>query len=76
MTRSTHLPSPTPAQVSELLSRAGWSAYRAAQLVGVTASAMQQVVRGESTLRGGLWLLLQVMASQSARDRLPAAVLP
>lgn len=76
MTRSTHLPSPTASELSELLKAAGWTAYRAAGMVGITASAMQQAVRGETTLRGGLWRLLQINASQAARDALPDPVLP
>lgn len=76
MTRSTHLESPEPADVRALLAEAGWSAYRAAQLIGITARAMQQACSGETRLRGALWQLLQIHARQSARDALPPAPLP
>lgn len=76
LTRSTHIPSPEPAEVRALLAEADWSAYEAARRIGVTASAMQQVLRGETRLRGALWSLLLIHASQSARDALPPAPLP
>jgi|CXWL01.1.fsa_nt_gi transcriptional regulator with XRE-family HTH domain len=67
---------PTAAEIRALLEACGWSAYEAAQRVGITASAMQQATRGETTLRGGLWSLLQIHASQAARDALPPPALP
>jgi len=76
MTRSTHLASPSAADVVALLAACNWSAYEAARRVGVTASAMQQVTRGETVLRGGLWSLLQIHASKAARDALPPPPLP
>lgn len=76
MTRSTHLPRPTAAELAEFLQRCDWSAYHAARLTGVTGSTMQKCVRGELSLQGGLWRLLQVYASESVRDSLPVAVLP
>lgn len=63
MTRSTHLPSPSPEQIRALLESQGWSAYRAAPMIGVTAATLQQALRGETTLRGGHWKLLRIMAA-------------
>lgn len=76
MTRSTHIASPEPAEVRALLEAAGWTAYEAAKRIGVTGSALQQVLRGETRMRGPYWQLLRIHASQSARDALPPAVLP
>lgn len=76
MTRSTNVQSPGPADVRALLDAAGWTAYEAAKRIGVTGSALQQVLRGETRMRGPYWHLLQIHASQSARDALPPAVLP
>lgn len=76
MTRSTHIPSPEPAEVRALLDAAGWTDYAAAQYIGMTRSAFGQVMRGETRMRGSNWRLLQIIASKAARDALPPAVLP
>ncbi len=68
--------SPEHAELRALLDAAGWSAYKAAQECGMTASAMQQAVRGETRLRGTAWRLLRILAVQSERDALPPAPLP
>ncbi len=76
MTRSAHLNSPSPDELRALLDAAGWTAYAAAPMIGVTQSALAQAIRGETRLRGTAWRLLQILASQSARNALPAAPLP
>jgi hypothetical protein len=76
VTRSTHLPSPEPAELRALLDAAGWSDYRAAQAIGMTVGAFGQVVRGETRMRGTAWRLLRIMLCQSERAALPPAPLP
>lgn len=73
MTRSTHLPSPEPAEVRALLDAAGWSSYRAAQELGVTESGINQALRGETRMRGTAWRLLRILAVQAERNALPPA---
>lgn len=67
---------PTAAQVAELLDAAGWSAYRAAKLLGVDARTIQRARTGERDLSAPTWRLLQILASQTAREALPPAPLP
>lgn len=76
MTRSTYIQTPEPAEVRALLEAAGWTGYEASKRLGVTNSAFAQILRGETRMRGALWQLLQIHASQSARDALPPAPLP
>lgn len=67
---------PTREQVVDLLARAGWSGYRAAELIDMSESALAQITRGETKMRATAWQLLKVHASQSVRDALPPAPLP
>lgn len=76
MTRSTHLTSPEPAEVRDLLDAAGWTDYRAAKEIGMTVGAFGQISRGETRMRGTAWRLLRIMLCRSERDALPPAPLP
>ena len=66
----------TPERLRDLLAETGWSAYRAAQLVGVDSSTVQRAALGQQRLSAPAWRLMQIIASQAARDALPPPVLP
>lgn len=75
---ATRLENPTPTQLRELLQAAGWTQQHAADLVGLDLRSMQRACKlsGKQLLDGARWALLQLIASASARQSLPAAVLP
>jgi len=77
MTRSTHLPHPSPDEVRALLSAAGLSAYAAAKNlpIGVSANMLQKALKGERQLSGQAWRLIQITLTQSARDDLPPPII-
>lgn len=62
MTRSTHLPSPSPEQIRALMNTYGWTVKEAAGMIGVTVRSMQQQLSGERNMTGGNWLLLRAWA--------------
>lgn len=65
--------SPTPGEIRALLDAAGWTAYRAAQIVGMTESALGKSLNGITRMRGTHWQLLRLYAMRSERDALPPA---
>lgn len=77
MTRSTHLPHPSPDDVRTLLAEAGLTPYAAAQTlpIGITRQALELALGGKRQLSGTVWFLLRLCLSKSARRELPAPVI-
>ena len=77
MTRSTHLPHPSPDDVRALLDAAGLSAYAAAKTlpIGINARGLQSVLSGDRKMSGQVWFLLRLCLSKTARRELPKAII-
>ncbi len=61
----------SPQALDALLVGAGWSGYRAAQLIGVDESTIQRARAGQQNLSEPAWGFLLILALQEERDQLP-----